>query len=881
MAGDQASGNRALRQTGGRSMRETIAQGSGMAGLAVGNITAPTFMWAGLAGIIQAKPVRNAVLIIMSPGVRGQIGVFCNRYISGAVVQDTNETGMDALRKLLGVRAGIFGFRNILLEESAELKQGLVVDIVELKQLQGESREKFPTPADALEQNYGAKSGDESMIHIVDTDAELGALLSDGSLTGFGNLEYDAGAAPALKETLTNDETAEPEGSVTFFDFLSHQLEGDKAASKLSAILMPALPATPTVAADKPIDALREYERLLHQELNRSEQQLESVKLSENQSAFLDDLRLFNQLLNYERERLSALPVSEEELEEESKDANNGEQSSMFTPDFYAELDLITGRTVPNPAVDHSVKPAAPKLSASIPLPEEAEAAAKKWSKRWKSLAAAAAVAIVAAGVYAYTASQTDATISDGIRQLDANQTTEAIAAFDKAIAADPKSGRAYFHRALAQSKAGHTQDALADLDKALSLGIPEHTVLLARASIEEAQLNYEEALKHCTAVIADDPRNADAYQLRALVNSRQNHYQNAIADFAAALKLTSDKTQRSDLLQGRAYAYAALRDWQNALNDLDEALKLTPSAFAYLQRGDALRQLGQYEKASESYGQALTLNKRSYEALVSRAVCEVKLHRTTEALDDFAAALSANPNGISALVERGDLHASEGKWAKAADDYAMALKIDGSIPPIHKKLDQAKEALRKQGLSMPAVAAANNKGTQSTGVESQSMDWDKLPKDYAGLVHTGYNLLKEGSTEDALECFYRAVKLQPSSYDARKYLAYALGQKHEYQQAIDQMQGLARVDSLLPQDSLMLATWLNETYQNELAIEVLSKVVERNPEFLQAKAKLAKIYIDAGFARKASDLCHQGLSQSRTPAEREMFNELLQSMSQ
>jgi tetratricopeptide (TPR) repeat protein len=129
-----------------------------------------------------------------------------------------------------------------------------------------------------------------------------------------------------------------------------------------------------------------------------------------------------------------------------------------------------------------------------------------------------------------------------------------------------------YAARGSALAKAGRTEEALAEFDRALAL----------------------------------DPYHVPALYGRGLVYQADKRHEQAIADFTAANGLTP---QRAEPLLARATSYLAIDRPKEAASDLDEAVQADPnSAQAWLARGTAHERLGDKAKAFASYSRALAL---------------------------------------------------------------------------------------------------------------------------------------------------------------------------------------------------------------------------------------------------------------------------------
>jgi hypothetical protein len=138
-----------------------------------GQITQADGLRDALEGILSAKAVQNGVLRIRSDLVSGRVGIFCARFITGAQVDSTGESGGLALRRLLSARNGSFSFEDARGSDISDLKQSLSIDVEILL---------------------------ENMTQLLDGKS---VTLSDGSMFGF--------AMPAQRiRKLTGEDAAPP-----------------------------------------------------------------------------------------------------------------------------------------------------------------------------------------------------------------------------------------------------------------------------------------------------------------------------------------------------------------------------------------------------------------------------------------------------------------------------------------------------------------------------------------------------------------------------------------------------------------------------------------------------------------------------------------------
>ena len=122
-------------------------------------------------------------------------------------------------------------------------------------------------------------------------------------------------------------------------------------------------------------------------------------------------------------------------------------------------------------------------------------------------------------------------------------------------------------------AKAGRADEALALADQ-LNLDKPGNPELLnTRCWVKGiAKLQYDTALKDCTRAIELSDANANALDSRGLIYLRMGRYDEAIADYDAALHLRPDAA-------GTLYARGVARTWlgQDGAADLRDAHLIDP----------------------------------------------------------------------------------------------------------------------------------------------------------------------------------------------------------------------------------------------------------------------------------------------------------------
>ena len=213
----------------------------------------------------------------------------------------------------------------------------------------------------------------------------------------------------------------------------------------------------------------------------------------------------------------------------------------------------------------------------------------------------------------------------------------------------------AYYLRGEDKYRAGHYEEAITYLDKAIHL-CPDHAIFYGyrgraksclgkskaqKGNIVEAQKHYKDAIDDHAKTLQIDPKLAEAYDNRGWAQSL----------------LGKSKAQKEDVT-------GAQHHYKDAICDYTEAIKLNPeAALAYNNRGYTKYLLGKskdkegnIEKAQKLYKEAkvdcniaIKLEPCCAEFYYKRGEIKVVLEDLSGAKDDYSRTLKCNPNHVRA----------------------------------------------------------------------------------------------------------------------------------------------------------------------------------------------------------------------------------------
>jgi len=278
---------------------------------------------------------------------------------------------------------------------------------------------------------------------------------------------------------------------------------------------------------------------------------------------------------------------------------------------------------------------------------------------------------------------------------------------FSKAIELYPEYVVAIANRGVTYETLGKQKDAIADLEKAVSIhpsspnpdfifrianlryllndfagAVADYNGLLAldkmypriyskRAGSEAMMGQAQDALRDADQALQVDPKDEEAYNSRGLANRLLGKFDDAAVDFTLAIDIKNDYSRPYN---NRGVIYLSQGQPEKALEDFDKAIQVDSYfADAYSNRGSVKHQLGRDEAALTDLDAALRLNPNSADAYQNRGVVKNVLKLFPEALADFNQALKLKPDNGGVYLGRGISKLYLGDKTGACEDWRIA----------------------------------------------------------------------------------------------------------------------------------------------------------------------------------------------------------------
>jgi tetratricopeptide (TPR) repeat protein len=297
------------------------------------------------------------------------------------------------------------------------------------------------------------------------------------------------------------------------------------------------------------------------------------------------------------------------------------------------------------------------------------------------------------------------------------------------------------------------------------------------------------------TEAVGLEPTNIKALLARALLHSRERvmNWPGAIADATEILRLEPRNAEAFDV---RAGAEFRVGDHRRAIEDATEAIRLDPNrTAAYSHRGSAYRELGEWKHAIVDLNEFLNRVPNSSWQLMHRAFSYWSLGDDDRALADINRAVELGPGVTHFRLFRAQVFARKKDYEHAKAELAEAIRISPESEKYY--------AYQRRGdfeLSLGQLEPAIADYTETIQRNSKMAE----TKDVSGYGARAHAYLARGETDRALADCEEALRINPQATWVRGARGLALARKGNWDRAVADLDEEAK---RVPQ---MKASWLN-----------------------------------------------------------------------
>lgn len=314
------------------------------------------------------------------------------------------------------------------------------------------------------------------------------------------------------------------------------------------------------------------------------------------------------------------------------------------------------------------------------------------------------------------------------------------------------------------------------------------------------------------------------ASQVEALLEQANQQYQagqygEAIDTYTQVLALDP---ANAIAYNQRGNAYRQLAQYEMCLNDYTQAIQNATSqaeaATYYANRGAVYALQNAWQRALDDFTQALNLNTEFARAYESRAGVYEKLGQYEQAIADYSTFLNLKPDSVNAYLQRAQAYEQTGNLNAAISDYtqALALQPDASAyynrGQLYQAIQQYDQALQDYNQAIQQDPNYAQAYFARGSIAYQNGQYDDAVLDLTKAISLGYGnpdvyvfrgiaYLQKQQGPPAIEDFTQALSLAPERIDLYFYRAQAYVLTENTKAAIDdltQFLNLAAADSPL-----------------------------------------------------------------------------------
>ena len=224
------------------------------------------------------------------------------------------------------------------------------------------------------------------------------------------------------------------------------------------------------------------------------------------------------------------------------------------------------------------------------------------------------------------------------------------------------------------------------------------------------------------------------------------------------------------------------------------KAISLDPNySYAYINRGVAYHELGQYNRALGEYHKAIEIDPNDAISYYNRGVAYHALSQYYEAVREYNLAVSIDPNYVNAYNNRGLSYEKLGQYDAAIRDHTKALELD----------PQDEDAYYNRGF------VYNELGDTEMAIRdyTQAIYWDP---DYSSAYYNrGLAYYGLGDNENAVHDFTQAISIEPEFANAFWGRGIAYQAMGNYQLAIDDYNEYLRLRGNKDGQAEMMRQWI------------------------------------------------------------------------
>lgn len=256
------------------------------------------------------------------------------------------------------------------------------------------------------------------------------------------------------------------------------------------------------------------------------------------------------------------------------------------------------------------------------------------------------------------------------------------IEAADQLLKENPQYLEAYNARSSAKRALGNYEEALIDIEMALSIAYKSDDASYQTANLynnrgilRQIREEWNLSIEDFTQALNHQPEFIEAYNNRAMSYYFLDQSQLALDDFEKAIQFNPHKSM---IYGNRGLVLKKLGNLSGAIKDYNEAIRLNNrGAVHYMHRGMAKKELGDWEGALQDFNWAIHYKPGDPFHYRLRAALKESRKDDSGALADFTEAIRLAPKEARNSYKRGLFYFEREQHQKALADFSEAVKLD------------------------------------------------------------------------------------------------------------------------------------------------------------------------------------------------------------
>jgi tetratricopeptide (TPR) repeat protein len=359
-----------------------------------------------------------------------------------------------------------------------------------------------------------------------------------------------------------------------------------------------------------------------------------------------------------------------------------------------------------------------------------------------------------------------------GIILLNQKRLTEAEEAIKQGLKYAPDSPIGYYYLGRISIESGNADQAMASFDRAIAANSAFEPAYLAQASFYESRQEKEKAIAILQQYLQRvNPRNRDIRQHLIQLYIATKDYAGGLAELD---KMLQEDPGDLDAQLRRALIYGEKKDYAEAIDQLQAVLKARPAELKirdYL--GYLYEETKEYPKAVEAYSFNIQLDPTFVDSHIHLGVLEYRLKHFPDAITHLSEAVRLNPKQPEPHIVLGLAYLQSDQYDKASQAFEEGIRQNPKSADLHFNLGTAYDKLNRFDDVVRAMETA------------LSLD----PHHADALNYLGYSYAERGiKIDQAVSLTRQAVALKPDNGYYVDSLAWAFYKKGLLAEALAQI---------------------------------------------------------------------------------------------